>query len=70
MKTIKFNNAEFSKDIQNYRLKNDCTLSDIKDITGISIATISRIENGKTPDLLTFKKICDWLKVSLDTYFK
>lgn len=28
---------------------------------GISPATLSRVENGKLPDLNTFKRICDWL---------
>jgi len=30
---------------------------------GISPATLSRVEGGKLPDLLTFQKICAWLKV-------
>lgn len=30
---------------------------------GISPATLSRIENGHVPDLQTFKRICDWLKI-------
>lgn len=30
---------------------------------GVSPATLSRVESGKLPDLLTFKKICSWLKV-------
>jgi len=29
----------------------------------ISSATLSRIENGKIPDLRTFSKICNWLKI-------
>lgn len=29
----------------------------------ISPATLSRVENGKQPDLETFKKICKWLDV-------
>lgn len=28
---------------------------------GISPATLSRVENGKVPDLDTFSKICQWL---------
>lgn len=28
---------------------------------GVSPATLSRIENGKIPDLETFGKICEWL---------
>jgi len=30
---------------------------------GISPATLSRVEAGKLPDLLTFRKLCTWLKV-------
>lgn len=30
---------------------------------GISPATLSRVEGGKLPDLVTFRKICAWLKV-------
>ena len=31
---------------------------------GVSAATLSRIENGKQPDLDTFAKLCRWLEVS------
>lgn len=30
---------------------------------GISTATLSRIENGKLPDIETFSKACQWLGV-------
>lgn len=30
---------------------------------GISPATLSRVERGYLPDIETFKKICQWLKV-------
>lgn len=30
---------------------------------GVSAATLSRIENGKQPDLTTFPKICSWLQL-------
>lgn len=30
---------------------------------GISPATLSRVERGHLPDLMTFKKICKWLEV-------
>lgn len=30
---------------------------------GISPATLSRIENGKVPDLDTFSKLCRWLDI-------
>jgi transcriptional regulator with XRE-family HTH domain len=30
---------------------------------GVSPATLSRVEGGKLPDLLTFRRLCAWLKV-------
>jgi transcriptional regulator with XRE-family HTH domain len=35
---------------------------------GISFATISRIENGRVPDLETLKKICRWLRIDPASY--
>jgi transcriptional regulator with XRE-family HTH domain len=36
---------------------------------GISPATLSRIENGRVPDLDTLKKVCAWLGVDPAEYF-
>jgi transcriptional regulator with XRE-family HTH domain len=38
-------------------------LRDASKIIGISPATLSRIENGKIPDLETFGKLCKWLEL-------
>lgn len=35
---------------------------------GISPATLSRIENGRIPDLETLKKVCVWLQVDPARY--
>ena len=35
---------------------------------GISAATLSRIENGRIPDLDTLKKVCAWLGIDPATY--
>ena len=37
---------------------------------GISKSTLSRIENGSMPDLLTFFKIVKWLKTDFKEYIK
>ena len=37
---------------------------------GISAATLSRIENGKLPDILTLEKILKWLNEKPNKYFK
>jgi len=38
------------------------------EIGDISSATLSRIEQGKLPDVETFIKICKWLKVTTETF--
>jgi transcriptional regulator with XRE-family HTH domain len=36
----------------------------------ISSATLSRIEQGKIPDVETYIKLCKWLEVSTETFIK
>ncbi len=38
------------------------------EIGDVSPATLSRIEQGKVPDVSTFIKLCKWLSVSTDTF--
>ncbi len=37
-------------------------------IGDVSVPTLSRIEQGKVPDVDTFVKICRWLDVPTDTF--
>ena len=37
---------------------------------GISPATLSRVENGKPPDIFTFAKICRWADLDFGTALK
>lgn len=41
-----------------------------QEIGDISPSTLSRIENGKVPDMDTFLRICDWLQVSSEEFIK
>src|SRR5437588_6843417 len=41
-----------------------------EEMNGIGIATLSRIENGKMPDVETFLAICHWLQVSPNEFIK
>lgn len=41
-----------------------------QEIGGVSPSTLSRIENGKVPDMDTFLRICDWLQVSSEEFIK
>lgn len=38
------------------------------ELEGVSASTLSRIEQGKIPDLETFVNICKWLEVPTDTF--
>jgi transcriptional regulator with XRE-family HTH domain len=69
MKQVLFNNKGFSKAIKLKRKALKISLRDIQDLD-VSIATISRIENENTPDLITYAKICKWLGEPLDKFFK
>ena len=40
------------------------------EIGDVSASTLSRIEQGKIPDLDTFIKLCKWLDVSTDHFTK
>jgi transcriptional regulator with XRE-family HTH domain len=39
-----------------------------EDIGGISASTLSRVEQGKVPDLDTFIRLCRWLDVSPERF--
>ena len=39
-----------------------------EEIEGVSASTLSRIEQGKVPDVDTFMKLCNWLNVPADTF--
>lgn len=63
----KLDSVKFSIAIKEKRGKTP--LRDIvKEIGDVSAATLSRIEQGNLPDVLTFIKICDWLQVSVDSF--
>lgn len=38
-------------------------------LIGISPATLSRVQNGKEPDIMSYHKICAWLKMPMDKFF-
>ncbi len=46
------------------RAKRGCRgLREIANDCEISPSTISRVENGKVPDMATFLALCDWLEI-------
>lgn len=41
-----------------------------REIGEISASTLSRIENGKVPDMETFLSLCDWMGVEPEQFLK
>ncbi len=74
MTELKYN-IEFQKGAFAYELKfqrvmtHKKSMQQVADETGLSKATISRIELEKDIDLQTFTKICNWLKMSPASFF-
>ncbi len=40
-----------------------------REIGNVSASTLSRLDNGKTPDMDTFLRLCDWLQVAPEIFF-
>jgi transcriptional regulator with XRE-family HTH domain len=43
---LKFNHGSFGSEFKTFRLKNDMTLREVYEQTGVNINTVSKIENG------------------------
>lgn len=66
-----FEKDKFRKDIILKRsLKNRMGMRECAKEIGISPATLSRIERGNMPDLITYAKVCKWLNKNLNKYIK
>jgi transcriptional regulator with XRE-family HTH domain len=66
-----FNSFELKKDLITARqINNDYSMDVAAKQIGISKATLSRIEKGNMPDVLTLGKLCKWLKTDPQKYFK
>lgn len=67
---LEFDGIKFMSDI---RLAMDTDSRDLRSIAGmvgVSASTLSRIDNGATPDMEAFMSICSKLELSPGEYFK
>jgi transcriptional regulator with XRE-family HTH domain len=64
-----FNGVSFVTDLNFKRRQEKYSLRDAAEEIGISASTLSRVCNHKTPDLMTYGKICKWLDEPTDKYF-
>lgn len=71
MSTLKFDKLNFSKDVKAKRtMEHGMDLRKLAGETDVSHSTLGRVENKGMPDLLTFAKLCAWLKKPMETYLK
>jgi transcriptional regulator with XRE-family HTH domain len=69
MKLI-FNGKQFGKALRQKRvMDDDHSLQVLSLKLGVSAPTLSRIENGNTPDVTTYALICRYLDVSMEDFF-
>lgn len=70
MKHKKFDTELFSITISNkchlYRISLRTAAKQI----GISAPTLSRLQNKRLPDLITYQRCCKWLNVDMDFFFE
>ena len=50
---------ETSKRFKNYRIYANITQQELSELTGVSLATIKKFENGSDIKLSTFEKLCN-----------
>jgi len=71
IKSITYKQERLRKNLVTKRLvDNMFSLAEVAKQTGISKATLSRIENGKLCDMETFAKLCQWFGTEPNDYFE
>jgi transcriptional regulator with XRE-family HTH domain len=61
--------TELAALLRSGRAKTGKSLREVSAETGVPIATLSRVESGRLPDLTTFRNIVAWLGISPDRFF-
>ena len=65
---MKFNTEVFGNHINKKRTYNRLSLDELSKITGVSKATISRVENGNKPDIDTAITLAHWYGVGIEFF--
>jgi hypothetical protein len=64
-----FDNEKFSKAIRKKRVEEmKIDLRTAGKSIGVNASTLSRLERGGLPDIITFGLVCDWLNKDLKMY--
>lgn len=59
---------ELGMELKRYRTERDLSLREVKEETGVSPSTLSRMENGKIPESKrVIERVANWLGVTVQT---
>jgi transcriptional regulator with XRE-family HTH domain len=64
-----FDSLSFAKSIQERRKFKKLGVREAAKEIGISAATLSRVENQRLPELVTYNAICNWLSLDMNYFF-
>ena len=64
------NNQVVSYNLQSHRIRNGWSQSLVCKLTGISLRTLSRIENGAAASKSTIKKLCNLYKIDVESLYE
>lgn len=60
---------DLGRQVLEYRSREGLSLREAAAASGVPVATLSRIEKGRTPDLETFRRLLGWIGESPDRFF-
>lgn len=55
--------------VRRHRSERRLSLREASEESGVPFSTLSRIEKGRLPDLVNFRRIVEWLGVPVDEFF-
>jgi transcriptional regulator with XRE-family HTH domain len=62
--------GELGQLVSQRRAELGLSLREASGLAGVPVATLSRVEQGRTPDLATFQRLIEWLGVPPERFFK
>lgn len=67
---LTFDSSRFAKAVKQKRvIDDDVDMRFLAKKLKVAVSTISRCENGKKPELITYAKICLWLGTDMSSFF-
>jgi transcriptional regulator with XRE-family HTH domain len=70
MSTVKFDGDAFFADLDAVRLGRKITWKKVADQSGVSPSTLTRIAQGRRPDVDSLAALCSWAALNSDGYLR